>query len=103
MLIGAYVLSLQEPNAGASRFWAIFFALLVGTFGGLGYTAAEVYLDYCAEWMATIQPYTLTPVTTTADGDAPSEEDDDNKDKNKLQAAAKMGSSTTKRDAHCAH
>ena len=75
----------------------------MGTFGGLGYTAAEVYLDYCGEWMAPIQPCTLTPFTTPADGDAPSEEDDDNKDKNKQQAAAKMGSSTTKRDAHCAH
>jgi hypothetical protein len=33
------------------RACAVVFGLLVGVFGGLGYTATEVYLDTCAEWM----------------------------------------------------
>jgi hypothetical protein len=54
MLVGAYILSQQEPNSGIKILGSIF-AVLIGAFGGLGYTAAELYLDYCAEWMATIQ------------------------------------------------
>jgi hypothetical protein len=58
-LVGAFALSLREgvgpaTPAGVSagmRACAVLFGLLVGVFGGLGYTATEVYLDTCAEWM----------------------------------------------------
>lgn len=33
------------------RAFSVLFGLLVGVFGGLGYTATEVYLDTSAEWM----------------------------------------------------
>jgi hypothetical protein len=76
MLIGAYILSLQEPNTGVKILGSVL-ALLVGAFGGLGYTAAEVYLDYCAEWMATIQPDS----TTNLQAEDVSHEEKDTKDK----------------------
>ena len=64
MLVGAFALSLREGRGPGSennqisagvrsgmRVCSLFFGLLVGVFGGLGYTATEVYLDTCAEWM----------------------------------------------------
>ena len=66
MLVGAFALSLPEGRGGPGgeakaaisagvttgmRACAVLFGLLVGVFGGLGYTATEVYLDTCAEWM----------------------------------------------------
>ena len=57
MLVGAFALSLRERDqvsagvrSGMQAF-SVLFGLLVGVFGGLGYTATEVYLDTCAEWM----------------------------------------------------
>jgi len=55
MLVGAFALSMRadaDPAVRAGmRVCAVMFGLLVGVFGGLGYTATEVYLDTCAEWM----------------------------------------------------
>ncbi|KAF8065487.1 RNR2B [Scenedesmus sp. PABB004] len=54
-LVGAFALSATAdatPSAGAGMLaCSLVFGLLVGVFGGLGYTATEVYLDTCAELM----------------------------------------------------
>jgi hypothetical protein len=99
MLVGAYVLSLQEPKDGVKILGSIF-AVLIGAFGGLGYTAAEVYLDYCAEWMATMQPYTTSTTTEAAaddddDDDAHDAEDKVDTDKDKQQDGAEEKSEET--------
>lgn len=64
MLVGAFALSLREGRGPGSdnnqisagvrsgmHAFSVLFGLLVGVFGGLGYTATEFYLDTCAEWM----------------------------------------------------
>jgi hypothetical protein len=54
-LVGTFALStrpVSDPRVQAGmRACSAMFGLLVGIFGGLGYTATEVYLDTCAEWM----------------------------------------------------
>ena len=47
-LVGAFVVSKNEPNRLVTIF-GIVFSILIGCFGGLGYTASESYLDLCAE------------------------------------------------------
>lgn len=82
MLIGAYISSLSGPSSSVKGF-AIAFAILVGTFGPLGWTASEVYLDYCAEWMAHV------------DLAAKNENDDDNLINSLLQGSDSQRLSST--------
>lgn len=64
MLVVACALSLRAGVSSTSRkdeistgvrsgmmAFSVLFGLVVGAFGGLGYTATEVFLDSCAEWM----------------------------------------------------
>ncbi|GBF87564.1 hypothetical protein Rsub_00275 [Raphidocelis subcapitata] len=70
-LAGAYALGaepLKASGGGDAGLYAcvLLFGLLVGVFGGLGYTATEVYLDACAEWM----PLCLEAQAAAASGGA---------------------------------
>ena len=99
MLVGAFALSLREGtgdqiSAGTQagmRACSVLFGLLVGVFGGLGYTATEVFLDSCAEWM----PLAL---------DAEEEEREKRKlsDGGALSASAAAAAATTPKEAEAA-
>jgi hypothetical protein len=62
-LVGAFVVSKNEPNRLVTIF-GILFSKLIGCFRGLGYTASESYLDLCAEWM----PIAITQTSNEGGG-----------------------------------
>jgi hypothetical protein len=62
-LVGAFVVSEGGPNPLVYIFGTLF-AIFIGCFGGLGYTASESYLDLCAEWM----PIALTQTSHEGGG-----------------------------------
>jgi hypothetical protein len=62
-LVGAFVVSKNEPNRLVTIF-GILFSILIGCFGGLGYTASESYLDLCVEWM----PIAITQTSNEGGG-----------------------------------
>jgi len=49
-LVGAFVIADGGPSPLIPIF-GIMYSIFIGCFAGLGYTASESYLDYCAEWM----------------------------------------------------
>ena len=52
-LLGMGIASRSSPNKTVG-ICGILFAVLIAAIDGLGYTAANSYFDYCAEWMAIV-------------------------------------------------